>query len=337
MKVSIESENHRSYYIASIFMFIFILNDLIFDYLFTFNGSDLVSFIFTLATSIIVFIWNRKLRTMRMAGDFEKVSKFIKSNFDNWQVIFSILDIICGIISLLAGISMIACVFKALKIFYVPAKIVSVTNKEKTIITTISKGSLMWTVGRTITQKNKYKGENFSMKKLLENIKNNPKTIFYGFISGGIFGYSAYSLIEKYISTIADVYKYFIIGFVCILAFLGCCWIGWDKMGQYALRTANKTLSPELYNELLITLDNFNTMQKAQNKVIADDAKAERQKKSDEKKAIALEKKQRKEKEKQEENARIQKLVDDIKAKRIEQNSIETNSVSVENNSNTNV
>ena len=334
MEVSIENKDYKGYYIASIFMFIFILNDLIFDYLFNFTGSDLVSFVFTLATSIIVFIWNRKLKASRLAGDFEKISKFIKSNFDNWQVIFSFLDIICGIISLIAGLSMFACIFKALKIFYIPAKIISVTNKEKTIITTISKGSLMWTVGRIITKTNKYKGENFSMKKLLENIKNNPKTIFYGFISGGIFGYSAFSLIEKYIPTIPNLYKYLIIGVISILAFLGCCWIGWDKMGQYALRTAHKTLSATHYNELLITLDNLNTLQQAENKVISDETKLAKQKKLEEKKALALAKKQQKKQEEEEKNARIQKLVEDIKAKRIEQNSTENNSN--ENNSNIN-
>lgn len=190
-------KNHKSYYIAIIFMLTFVFNDLIFDYLFSFEGSDMISFVFTLLASIIVFVWNRKLKKSKIKGEFEDVTKFIKSNFDNWQVLFSILDIVCGIISILSGLAMVACIFKFTKIVYVPTKIIVVTNKEKSLIKAVSKGSLVWVLGRTTSKTNK--GES-KMKKIIKNIKNNPKTIIFGLICSGVFSYASYLFLNHVIT-----------------------------------------------------------------------------------------------------------------------------------------
>lgn len=336
MEVSETKKKYKNYYIAAILMLVFIFNDLIFDYLFNFGTSDFISFLFTLGASIIVFIWNRKLKKSRITGEFENISKFIKSNFDNWQLIFSVLDIICGIISLLSGLSLLACIFKALKVFYIPVKMIVVTNKEKSLITAVSKASIVWVIGRTIT-KNK-KGEN-KMKKIITNIKNNPKTIIFGFIAAFVFGVAAYSLVMTLWTAVWTWLLWTIVGVSSVIAFLGCCWIGWDKAGQFVLRTADKVLDDTRYNQLLELCDKLTVEQAAANKVKSEDkvkakekAKADKvaakQNKIDRKEAKALAKRQEKQEAKEAElkakadrEAHIQKLAEEFRNNKTENSS----------------
>lgn len=278
-------KNHKNYYIAIIFMLTFVFNDLIFDYLFSFNGSDIISFVFTLLASIIVFVWNRKLKKTTIKNEFDDVSKFIKSNFDNWQVLFSILDIICGLISILSGMAMLACVFKFAKIVYVPTKILVVTNKEKSLIKAISKGSLVWVLGRTTSKTNK--GES-KMKKIIKNIKNNPRTIIFGLICGGVFGCAADICAKQIIANIPLWLNILAVAFVSIIAFLGCCWIGWDKAKQYTLRTANKVLNDENYDKLYNFCQDLEAKQLEEDKAKKEQEAKEKQDAADRKKALKL-------------------------------------------------
>ena len=316
VEVSEVKKNHKDYYIAAILMLVFVFNDLIFDYLFTFDSSDFISFLFTLAASIIVFVWNKKLKSSKITGEFENISKFIKSNFDNWQVIFSVLDIVCGLICLCSSLSLLACVFKALKIVYIPTKIIVVTNKEKSLITAVSKASIVWVIGRTIT-KNK-KGEEKKMKKVFTNIKNNPRTIIFGLIAAFVFGVAAHSLLTTFVPMTPVWLLWTIVGIFAVVAFIGCCWIGWDKAEQAVLRTAYKFLGAEKYSQLVAYCDKLKLEQAAENKVASEnkvaekekakaDKAAEKQKKLDEKEALALAKKKEKEEAK---NAEIKAKAD---------------------------
>lgn len=162
-------------YIMAVFiMLFFVLNDLVFDFLFDFGSSDYISFAFTLGAAIIVFYCNYSIRKKSISSEFEKAATFIKSNFDNWQVAFSVLDIICGVISILSGLAFIAAIFKIIKVGYVPIKIVVVTNKGKSLVKAVSKVSLLWTSGRLLSEsgENNCKENNNMFKKIGNAFKN---------------------------------------------------------------------------------------------------------------------------------------------------------------------
>ena len=160
------------YLVAVMFMLFFVANDLVFDFLFNFESSDYVSFGCTLIASIIVFYCNFTIRKEKLTSEFEGAEAFIKSNFDNWQVAFSILDIICGAISILSGLAFLGAVFKAIKIGYVPVKIAVVTNKGKSIVKAAAKVSLMWTSGRLLSKQNENRENKGMFKKIGTAFKN---------------------------------------------------------------------------------------------------------------------------------------------------------------------
>lgn len=171
------------YYIAIAVMCLFVVNDLVFDFLFDFEGSDAISFCCTLIAAIIVFYYTYKVKKDNVAGKFQDTAKFIQSNFDNWQVLFSILDIICGVISLLSGIAFLSCFFKIIKVGYVPVKITVVANKSKTTIKAISKFSNLWIAGRLLLASEKKEQNNEGskdnmFKKIGEAISNFGKLIW---------------------------------------------------------------------------------------------------------------------------------------------------------------
>lgn len=134
--------------VASILMLIFVASDLLFDFAFNFNASDYIAFGFTLASAIITFVATYKLKRQEILTTFDKTTAFVQSNFNNWQVVFSVLDIVCGLISILAGLVFIGGIFKVVKVVYLITKFIVVTNKTKTIFKSVSKFSLLWTAGR---------------------------------------------------------------------------------------------------------------------------------------------------------------------------------------------
>jgi len=149
--------------VASILMLIFVASDLLFDFAFNFNASDYIAFGFTLAASIITFVATYKVKQKEILTAFDKTTAFVQSNFNNWQVVFSILDIVCGIISILSGLIIIGGVFKFVKVSYLITKFIVVTNKTKTLAKSVGKFSLLWTAGRILTKK---QGGEMSTKKL---------------------------------------------------------------------------------------------------------------------------------------------------------------------------
>lgn len=149
--------------VASILMLIFVASDLLFDFAFNFNASDYIAFGFTLAASIITFVATYKVKQKEILTTFDKTTAFVQSNFNNWQVMFSILDIVCGIISILSGLIIIGGVFKFVKVSYLITKFIVVTNKTKTLAKSVGKFSLLWTAGRILTKK---QGGKMSTKKL---------------------------------------------------------------------------------------------------------------------------------------------------------------------------
>lgn len=150
--------------IASVLMLLCVASDLLFDFAFNFGTSDYIAFGFTLAASIITFVATYKIKKQEIVNIFDKTTAFLKSNFNKWQVLFSVLDIVCGAISIMVGLIVIGGIFKFVKIVYFVTKFIVVTNKSKTLLKSISKFSLIWTSGRILYKANQ--GGKMTTKKL---------------------------------------------------------------------------------------------------------------------------------------------------------------------------
>ena len=172
--------------VASILMLMCVASDLLFDFAFNFGTSDYIAFGFTLAAAIITFVATYKIKKQELTNIFDKTTAFLKSNFNKWQVLFSVLDIVCGAISIMAGLIVIGGIFKFVKIGYFVAKFIVVTNKSKTLLKSISKFSLIWTSGRILYKINQ--GGKVATKKLskvqIASIIGAIVGIIFAFVSG---------------------------------------------------------------------------------------------------------------------------------------------------------
>lgn len=172
--------------IASVLMLVFVASDLLFDFVFNFGASDYIAFGFTLAASIITFVATYRIKRQQLLNTFDKTIIFLKSNFNNWQVVFSILDIICGLISIFSGLLLIGGIFKVVKVGYLITKFIVVTNKSKTILKSISKFSLLWVSGRIFykVKKGEKKMSNTKLSKVqIASIAGAAFGIVFAFVS----------------------------------------------------------------------------------------------------------------------------------------------------------
>ena len=229
------------YIIAIVLMLMFVFCDLLFDLALTFEASDLIAFIFTLLSAVIVFIYSRQVRHDEMVLKYSKITTFIKSNFDKWQVIFSILDIVCGLISILSTLYL-AYVFKIVRFVYVPVKMLVVMNKFKSEIKPIAKFSYFWLGMRLLNKKGGRVMKNF--------LKSNKETLIYGFLVSGLCAVTTYFSLPNFIA-VSNVVAILISAGVFILVYALGFRIGFDTIESLALRDAKKNLNEQKYTEIV--------------------------------------------------------------------------------------
>lgn len=232
------------YLTASILMIFFVLSDLLFDFVFNFSGSNYLSFGFTILASITTFLGSNGVIKFEIKHKTDKISLFIKSNFNSPQVIFSILDIICGLITILSGTIFFWGIFKVLKIVYIPTKFIVVANKGKSLFKAISNFSLMWIIGRLLT--NNFKGG--IMVKTW--IKNNSLTLTYCIIISPLSVLLTYTYINSLVQL--ELWANILIGvatfiLTCILIIL----LGGDKVKQAVFRGLSKHLDEDNYEKVV--------------------------------------------------------------------------------------
>lgn len=147
------------------------------------------------------------------------------------------------------------------------------------------------------------------MKKILNSIRNNPKTLIAGFISAVVFGFAGFVAVGQFVATIPTFAKYIVAIVASVLAFVLCLIIGWDNIAQSKLYKASKELLPKTLDTLVANAEAYmvaqeETKKQDEDKKIAaklakkEKAVADKQAKVDAKEAIALKKKQDKENEK---------------------------------------
>lgn len=229
-----------NYYVAAFFMLMFVLCDLMFDFLFTFNGSNIISFAFTLGASAIVFICTWKIKRTEMTSSYKEFTTFIKSNFDKAQVIFSVLDIICGIISIVSSLMIFACIFKIIKIFYIPTKFLVVCNKEKSLLKPILQFSYIWVSMRLLNKKG---------GAMLNFLKRNKWTLIIGTILGGIGSFATFKVLPAYINLPLWL-LIVVVALMFVAIFAATYFLGGDTTKSILFRNAKKLLPAEEYNTL---------------------------------------------------------------------------------------
>ena len=229
------------YLIASIFMLLFIFSDLLFDFAFSFEASDIIAFGFTILSAIIVFYCNSKIRNDEYRNKYYTTSTFIKSNFNNSQVIFSILDIVCGLISILSSAFFLSYAFKVVRIFYIPAKVLVVANKNKSLLKPLAKFSFFWTSMRLLDKK----GGN-----MINFIKSNKFTILFGVLISAFCGYASYIAIPALVAL--PLWANIVLPIaIAIGVFALVFFVGHDTVESLALRFAKKVLPEDRYNGLV--------------------------------------------------------------------------------------
>lgn len=234
------------YLIAVIFMLLFIFSDLLFDFAFSFEASDVIAFGFTILSAIIVFYCNSKIRNDEYRNKYYTTSSFIKSNFTNSQVIFSILDIFCGLISVLSSAFFLSYAFKVVRIVYIPTKLLVVANKNKSLLKPLAKFCFFWTSMRLLDK------QGGNMKNFL---KSNKFTILFGLLISAFCGGVTYFALPALV-TLPFWANIAIAAAVAVGVFALVFFVGHDTVESLALRFAGKVLDKDHYEQLVGTYNN---------------------------------------------------------------------------------
>lgn len=131
-----------------------------------FTGKTLPAAICSVVSAIFVFVGYFAIKKANTEKNIETVTKFVKSNFDKWQIILSILDVICSMVSVFTSIIALGMFFRSIiftKILFTPAKIVTISNKFKTVTQPLLIFCFVWVF---IRMKNKLKERKMSNIKL---------------------------------------------------------------------------------------------------------------------------------------------------------------------------
>lgn len=127
-----EQKIDKFFYILIGFVIFFTTSDLALG----FTGKSISSAICSVISAILVFIGYFSIRKTNAEKNVIELTSFIKGNFDKWQILLSVLDVICSIIVVFTSIRAFGLLFRNViffKILFTPARITTLTNKFKTV------------------------------------------------------------------------------------------------------------------------------------------------------------------------------------------------------------
>lgn len=159
--LSKEQKINKIFYILIGFIVFFTTSDLVSG----FANKPIFAAICSVISAIIIFIGYFKIVKIKAENGALKISKFIKGNFDKWQIILSVLDVICASITIFTSVMAIGMMFRTIimfKVLFTPAKVITITNKFKTATKPLIIFCFVWTF---IRLKNRIK------EKKMNNIK----------------------------------------------------------------------------------------------------------------------------------------------------------------------
>lgn len=161
-------------------------------------------------------------------------------------IILSALDVICGIIAVF---------YTSLLATSIVASIICGTIWSGRFIQLIKTERLAKALKVLSTTSIAYiaarKKRSEYMKNFFKNIKNNPLTIIFAVLGGGIMAFATYNIAQLYFINL-PTYLYIIFAVIAaILTIVIVVTLGWDTVKQAILRSAKKNLSKDNYNKVV--------------------------------------------------------------------------------------
>lgn len=161
-------------------------------------------------------------------------------------IVLSILDVICGIIAIFYAGMLVTSVIASIICGTVwSGRFIQLIKTERLAksLKVLSTASLAYIAVRK--KRSEY------MKNILKNIKNNPLTIVFALLGGGIMAFVTYKLAQLYFITLPH-YLYIIFAVIAAIITIVLVFVlGWDSVKSAVLRSAKKNLSKENYEKVI--------------------------------------------------------------------------------------
>lgn len=187
-------------------------------------------------------------------------------------IILSVLDVLCGIISIFYTSMIVTSVIASIVCGTIwGGRFIQLVKAER-----LAKAlKILSTASITYITVRKKRSE--FMKKFFDNLKNNPLTIVFALIGGGVMGFAAYKLAQLYFVALPQ-WAYILIAIVAaVLTVVFVVLLGWDNIKSAILRSAKKTLSKDGYNTLVETVDALKAKEAEQAEIAAATAAHDRE------------------------------------------------------------
>ena len=159
---TLEKRSNHIFYIYIAVVIFFTTNDLAFG----FAGQSIPAAICSIVSAVFVFLGYFKIKRKQTTQDVKDLTKFIKGNFDLWQIVLSVLDVICSAVVVFTSISVIGMVFRSVilfKVLFTPTKIITLSNKFKTVTKPFLIFCFIWVYERTKTKMKENKMSNIKL------------------------------------------------------------------------------------------------------------------------------------------------------------------------------
>lgn len=187
-------------------------------------------------------------------------------------IILSVLDVLCGIISIFYTSMIVTSVIASIICGTIwGGRFIQLIKAER-----LAKAlKILSTASITYITVRKKRSE--FMKKFFDNLKNNPLTIVFALIGGGVMGFAAYKLAQLYFVALPQ-WAYILIAIVAaVLTVVFVVLLGWDNLKSAILHSAKKTLSKDGYNTLVETVDALKAKEAEQAEIAAATAAHDRE------------------------------------------------------------
>lgn len=186
-------------------------------------------------------------------------------------IILSILDVVCGIIaSFYASVVVTSTVASIVCGTIWSGRCIQLIKAERLAksLKVLSTASIAYIAVR--------KKRSEFMKKIMQNIKNNPLTIIFAILGGGIMAFATYKLAQLYFITLPHWLYIIFAVLAAIITMLLVFVLGWDSVKSAILRSAKKNLTSENYNKVLDLVGSLETTEAEAKQAQTEKAQAEK-------------------------------------------------------------
>lgn len=133
-----------------------------------FSGLSVWAAVCSVISAALVFFGYFKVKRAQTEVYVKEISTFIKGNFDKWQLIFSILDVLCSVVVVFTSIMAFGLFFRGVilcKILLTPVRVITISNKFKTVTKPLLIFAFMWVFLRLKNKIKERKMENIKLSK----------------------------------------------------------------------------------------------------------------------------------------------------------------------------